>query len=340
MTTASSGGAPIQPPKKSKTPLIVGIVVAAIAIVVAIVLIVVNLAKPADTGAGTGTDGGTDETTGGETSEITEGLGSADQPVRIGTVGASDLYWEIFAEEALAQGVHVDVIDFASYPEPNPALAAGDIDVNQFQHIVYLGQHNAATGDDLVPIGSTAIYPLGLYSTQYESVEDIPDGATVAIPDDPSNLARGLLVLQSAGLVEIEGGGSIFATIDQIDEANSRVKVTTLDAALTVTSLPDVAAAIINNDFVADAGLDAEDAIAQDDPNDPNALPYVNIWATTAAEKDNPVLLKLVDIYQNTQSVLDEVYANSGDTAQFLKVPVADLEASLVKVIADTKANG
>ena len=212
--------------------------------------------------------------------------------------------------------------------------------MNQFQHIVYLAANNAATGDDLVPIGSTAIYPLGLYSTTYESVEDIPDGSTVAIPDDPSNLARGLLVLQSAGLVSLKGGGSIFATLDQVDLEKSRVKVTTLEAALTVTSLPDVAAAIINNDFVTDAGLTASDAIAQDDPSDPNALPYVNIWASRAEDKDNPVLLKLVEIYQNTQAVLDGVYESSGSTAVFLTVPVADLEASLAKTVADTKAQG
>jgi len=317
----------VLPPKKSRTGLIIGAVVVVAAIIAAVVFFI-NLNAPAATPEAEGSNA------------ITEGLGSADQPVRIGTVDSSEPYWETFTEAATAEGISIELVNFASYPEPNPALAAGDIDVNQFQHIVYLGAHNAATGDDIVPIGSTAIYPLGLYSTQYDSVEDIPDGATVAIPDDPSNLARGLLVLQSAGLVTIEGGGSIFATLDQVDEANSRVKVTTLDAALTVTSLPDVAAAIINNDFVTDAGLTASDAIAQDDPSDPNALPYVNIWAANAEDADNEVLLKLVEIYQTNQDVLDGVQETSGGTAVFVITPVADLVASLETVVADTAEQG
>jgi D-methionine transport system substrate-binding protein len=331
---SAEAGTTVLPPKKNRRPLIIGVVIVAVIAIVAAILVAVNLAGAKPTAA-TDTDPDTGTGTG-----ITEGLGSPDQPVRIGTVGASEPYWETFKEAALAEGISVDIIDFASYPEPNPALAAGELDLNQFQHIVYLGANNAATDDDIVPIGATAIYPLGLYSTQYDSVDAIPDGATVAIPDDPSNLARGLLVLQSAGLIELTGGGSIFATLDQVDQANSRVKVTTLEAALTVTSLPDVAAAIINNDFVSDAGLTAADAIAQDDPSDPNALPYVNIWAANAKDKDDPVLLKLVEIYQTNQDVLDGVLESSGGTAVFLKTPVADLEASLEKVIADTKAQG
>lgn len=332
MSTASTpeGGTTVLPPRNNRTPLIIGIAIAAVLIIVAAVLLVVNTSSANQPSAASPA----------ADNAITEGLGSAEQPVRIGTVGASEPYWEIFAEAALEEGISVDIIDFASYPEPNPALAAGELDLNQFQHIVYLGANNAATGDDLVPIGATAIYPLGLYSTQYDSVEDIPDGATVAIPDDPSNLARGLLVLQSAGLIELTDGGSIFATLDQIDQEKSRVKVTTLEAALTVTSLVDVAAAIVNNDFVTDAGLTSSDAIAQDDPSDPNALPYVNIWAANAKDKDNAVLLKLVEIYQTNQAVLDAVQESAGGTAVFLTTPVTDLEASLEKVVADTEAQG
>jgi len=259
--------------------------------------------------------------------------------VRIGVVGASDPYWETYKQAAADEGITVDIVDFSDYAQPNPALTEGELDLNQFQHIVYLAQYNVSAGEDLVPIGSTAIYPLGLYSTKYDSVDAIQKGDTVAVPNDESNLARGLLVLQSAGLVELKDGGSIFSTVDDIDESKSKVKVTTLDAALTPTSLPDVAAAIINNDFIEDAGLTADDAIAQDDPNDPNALPYVNIFAAKAADKDNPTYLKLVQIYQDTKEVTDGVKEASGGTAVLVKTPVADLESSLTKVEADTKAH-
>lgn len=255
--------------------------------------------------------------------------------VKIGVVGASDPYWATYEEAAEAEGIDVEIIDFAEYTQPNPALTEGELDLNQFQHIIYLARYNVSAGEDLVPVGSTAIYPLGLYSTQYDSVEEIPDGATVAVPNDESNLARGLLVLQSAGLVSLADGGSAFSTLDDVDEAKSKVKVTTLEASLTPTSLPDVAAAIINNDFVEDAGLSAADAIAQDDPSDPKAIPYVNVFAARSGEENNETYLKLVEIYQNTQAVLDGVQKASGNTAEFPKVPVEDLRSSLAEVQKD-----
>jgi len=330
MSQTTSGDNVVLPPKKSKTGLIVGIVAAVIVVVVAAVLIFVNVNRPEATPAAGG----------GEEGAIESGLGSTSEPVKIGVVGASDPYWTVYKEAAAAEGISIELVDFADYPLPNPALTEGEIDLNQFQHIVYLAQYNVASDEDLVPVGSTAIYPLGLYSDKYESVEDIPDGDTIAIPDDPSNLARALLVLQSNGLISLTGGGSIFSTVDEIDQANSRVKVTTLEAALTVTSLPDVAAAVINNDFLAPAGLASTDAIAQDDPSDPNALPYVNIFASRAEDKDNEVFARLVEIFQNTQTVTDGLVEQSGGTAVVVKTPVDELEASLTKVEADTAANG
>ncbi|OOB92179.1 MetQ/NlpA family ABC transporter substrate-binding protein [Rathayibacter sp. VKM Ac-2630] len=260
--------------------------------------------------------------------------------VRIGVVGASDPYWATYEEAAADAGIDVEIVDFSDYNQPNPALSEGEIDLNQFQHIVYLAQYNTSADEDLVPIGATAIYPLGLYSTQYDSVEDIPEGSTVAVPNDESNQARGLLVLQSAGLIELTDGGSIFSSVDDVDTAKSKVEVTALEASLTPTSLPDVAAAIINNDFIENAGLEATDAIATDDPSDPNALPYVNVFAARSEDADNETYQELVDIYQSTQAVLDGVSEQSGGTAIFVKTPADELEASLETVEADTAAQG
>lgn len=263
---------------------------------------------------------------------------TSEGPVRIGVVGAGDPYWETYKEAAAAEGIEIELVDFSEYTQPNPALSAGELDLNQFQHIIYLATYNVNSDEDLQPIGSTAIYPLGLYSTQYDSVEDIPAGATVAIPNDESNQARGLLVLQSAGLVELKDGGSIFSTVaDVLPE--SKVKVEALDAAFTATSLPDVAAAIINNDFVEDAGLSFEDAIAKDDPSDPSAFPYINIFAARAEDADNPTYLKLVEIFQTNQAVLDGLQEASGGTAVVVKTPASDLAAALTDVEDDIRAN-
>ncbi|WP_241985854.1 MULTISPECIES: MetQ/NlpA family ABC transporter substrate-binding protein [Cryobacterium] len=263
---------------------------------------------------------------------------AADDAVKIGVVGASDPYWAEYTDAAAEAGITVDIIDFAVFEQPNPALSAGELDLNQFQHIVYLGEYNVASKQDLTPIGATAIYPLGLYSTEYGDVSEIKKGDVVSVPNDASNLARALLVLQSAKLITLSDGGSIYSTLDDIDTANSTVTVTALEASLTATSLPDVAAAIINNDFVEKAGLKFEDALAQDDPTDPNALPYVNVFAARAEDKDNATYKKLVEIYQTTKDVQDGVLAVSGGSAVLVQTPVADLEASLATVEKDTKA--
>nr|MCW2727788.1 methionine transporter substrate-binding protein [Aeromicrobium sp.] len=304
----------IEAPKK-RTGLIAVVALVAIAVVAALVFF---LTQDGDDAAAAG--------------------GTSGKTVRIGVVGASDPYWETYKKAAADEGIKVDVVDFTDYAQPIPALDAGELDLNQFQHIVYLADYNVSNDKDLAPVGSTAIYPLGLYSKQHDSADAIPDGGKVAVPDDASNQSRGLLILQSAGLITLKDGGTIFSDLNDVDKDASKVEVEALPADITATSLDDLDAAIINNDFVEKAGLKFGDAIAQDDPADPNALPYVNIFAAKAEDKDNPTYLKLVEIFQDTKTVTDGLLEVSGGTAELLKTPVADLEASLAKVEKDTAA--
>jgi D-methionine transport system substrate-binding protein len=285
--------------------------------VVPLVALLAGCAGAASEGPATGTDG---------------------DAIKIGVVGASDPYWAVYTEAAAAEGIEVEIVDFAAYPQVNPALAAGEVDLNQFQHIVYLAEYNEASAENLAPIGATAIYPIALYSSEYGNVDDIVAGDTVAVPDDDSNQARALVLLQSNGLIELTDGGTIFSSIADVDEKASKVKVTALEASLTASSLPDVAAAVINNDFAEKAGLKFEDAIATDDAADPKALPYANIFAARDADKNNETLLKLIEIYQSTQDVQDGVMAVSGDTAVMLTTPVADLVESLAKIQSEIQA--
>jgi len=260
--------------------------------------------------------------------ELSVAEGTKDDPIKLGVVGASDPYWKIYEKAVEDAGIALDIVDFSDYALLNPALSDGELDINQFQHIQYLADYNVHNDDDLQPIGATAIYPLGLYSSQYDSVEDIPDGATVIVPNDTVNQARGLLVLQSAGLVSLKDGGNATSTLQDIEDG-SRVEVKALQADLTVTSLSDAAAAIINNDFLDAAGLEGGDALIADDPSDPTALPYVNVFAARSADVDNETLNELVDIYQSTQEVLDSLQEQSGGTAVFSTTPREDLQASL-----------
>lgn len=254
-----------------------------------------------------------------------KGEGSG-ETVRIGVVGASDPYWETFKEAAADEGIDIELIDFTDYNQPNPALSEGELDLNQFQHPVYLADYNVANDADLVPIGSTAIYPLGLFSTKHKSLDDIPEGGTIAVPSDPANLARALNVLQSAELLELTDGGTLFSTPNEIDASTSKVKITEMDASFTATSLADVDGAVVNNDFVTDAGLKFSDALYQDDPEDDKAKIFVNVFAARAEDKDNETYQKLVEIYQTNEEVQQGVFENSGDSAILVKIPASELE--------------
>ncbi|MGW9628614.1 MetQ/NlpA family ABC transporter substrate-binding protein [Microbacterium sp. NPDC055521] len=265
--------------------------------------------------------------------------GAAADVITIGVVGKSDPQWAAFEKAAKAAGIEIDLVDFGSYELPNPALTEGEIDLNQFQHVIYLAQYNEAAGEDLVAIGSTQTYPLGLYSSKYDDVEDIAEGETVAVPDDASNQARGLLVLQSAGLIELKDGGSPFSDLSDIDEAKSKVKVTALEAALTPEALPDVAAAIINNDFVEQAGLKFDDALFTDDASDPAAAPYVNIFASRADDADNETYLKLIEIFQTDEAVQKGLAESSGGTGVTVQLSQEDLAKTLKTVQKDVAGN-
>ncbi|WP_278235511.1 MetQ/NlpA family ABC transporter substrate-binding protein [Isoptericola sp. AK164] len=254
--------------------------------------------------------------------------GTAEDPVRIGVVSAGEAYWDTFAEAAAAEGIEVEIVNFSDYQLPNQGLSDGDLDLNQFQHLQFLAGYNVARGDDLTPIGATAVYPLGLYSTAHASLEEIPDGGQVAIPNDETNQARALLVLQDAGLLTLRDGGNSFSTPADVVAEESRVSVTPVDAAQTAIALADVDASIINNDFVGDAGLAEDDAIFTDDPDSAAAEPYINVWVARSADAEDETLARLVDIYHSPE-IEAQVLEASGGTGVIKDNDPADLQAIL-----------
>ncbi len=261
-------------------------------------------------------------------------LGTEADPVRIGVVGAED-YWATFTEEAKKKDLFVEIVDLGEYTIPNTALTEGEIDLNQFQHLLFLAGYNVDSGEDLTPIAGTAVYPLGLYSQKHTSVDTIT-GGEVAIPNDPTNLSRALLVLQDAGLVKLKDGGSAYSTeFDVLPE--SKVKVVPVSAEQTVLSLPDVEASIVNNDFLADANLKATDAIYRDSAESEGARPYINVWVSRAEDKDNAVFKQLLDVYKS-KVVQDGVLEASGGTAAFANQTGAELEGYLKEIQDDYSA--
>ncbi|MFJ3407930.1 MetQ/NlpA family ABC transporter substrate-binding protein [Promicromonospora sp. NPDC090134] len=266
--------------------------------------------------------------------EAAPATGSADDPVRIGVVNSGDDYWTTFTDLAEEEGISVELVNFSDYQLPNQGLTDGDLDLNQFQHLQFLANYNTATGSDLTPIAATAVYPLGLYSLKHDSVEDIPDGGEIAIPNDDTNQARALLVLQEAGLVALRDGGSAFSTPADVLEDESKVTVTPVDAAQTALALQDVDASIINNDFVGDADLTAEDAIYSDDPDSSAAEPYINVWVARGADADNEVFQQLVEIYHSPE-VEEGVIEASGGTGVIKDNSAAELQEILAGIQED-----
>ncbi|WP_433307464.1 MetQ/NlpA family ABC transporter substrate-binding protein [Actinoplanes sp. CA-030573] len=197
----------------------------------------------------------------------------------------------------------------------------------------YLANYNVTSNDDLQPIGATAVYPLPLYSLKYKSPSALPASAKVAIPNDAINQARGLLVLQSAGLVTLKNGGSAFSGTSDIE--TKKVDVVTLDASQTAGALQagSVAVAIVNNNYATSAKLDKAAAIFKDDPASSSAAPYVNVFVARAGDKDNPTYLKLAALYHDA-SVEQGVQQSNGGTAVFRQVSASDLQG-LLKTVQD-----
>ena len=268
---------------------------------------------------------------GGESSAGATATADADNrvTVRVGVTDKAQEYWTTFTDLAADEGIDVELVNFTDYTQPNPILSSGDLELNQFQHLLYLANYNVNSDDDLQPIGSTAIYQLGLYTTKgYASPEDVPEGAEIAIPNDVVNQARALLVLQSAGLISLVDGGNAFSTPAEVDEAASKVKVVPVDANQTAVQLQSLDGAIINNNFATDAGIDPTTAIYSDLEDTETARPYLNLWVARAEDADNPVFQQLIEIYHSPE-VTDQLVEENGGTAVVEDVPAEELQSDL-----------
>jgi D-methionine transport system substrate-binding protein len=255
------------------------------------------------------------------------GTGSSAAGVSIGVADGGEAYWQVFQRKAKAAGIDVQLVNFTDYNQPNPALAQKQLQLNEFQHLQYLANYNVRNHDTLVPIGATAVYPLPLYSVKHTSVADIPAGGQVVIPNDPTNQARALLVLQAAKLVTLKGGGNTLSTPGDIDAAASKVTVVAVDAAQTATNLQSVDAAIVNNNYATSAKLGPDKVIFKDDPNSAAAKPYINAFVTRAEDKDNPTYQRLVQIYHDPE-VEAAIAADLGTSGVLKNNSAADLQAT------------
>ena len=219
------------------------------------------------------------------------------EDIKVGvTAGEHAQIMEKVAEIAAKKGLNIEIIEFSDYVVPNQALSDGDLNANSFQHQPYLDNQVADRGFDIVSVGTTITTPMGVYSKKVKSLDELRDGATVAIPNDPTNGGRALLVLASKGLIKVDAAKGLKVGPADVTENPKNIQFAELDAAQLPRSLDDVDAAVINTNYALEAGLHPKkDAIAIES----DKSPYANVIAVRSADKDAPWVKTLVESYHD-----------------------------------------
>lgn len=214
------------------------------------------------------------------------------------TSGPHEQIAEVAAKVAKENGLEVELKSFSDYVLPNTALAEGDLDANSYQHEPFLDTFNKDHDTDLVPVGKTILNPMGVYSEKYKSLDEIPDGATFGLPNDPTNGARALFVLQEAGYIKLKEGTGLTASIHDVEENKKNFKFIELEAAQIPKQLSEVDVAAINTNFALDAGINPKkDSILLESTDSP----YVNYIVVRAENKEDPTIKKFIDAYQSDE---------------------------------------
>ncbi len=224
--------------------------------------------------------------------------------IKVGTIAGPETDLVETAKEYAKQkyGLDIQIVAFSDYTIPNAALADGSIDANMFQHTPYLDAAIKAKGYKIVPVGKTFVYPMGVYSKKITAIDQVKNGNTVAIPNDPSNEARALLLLEKAKLITLKPNAGTNATILDIADNPLNLKFKEIDAAQLPRTLADVDIAAINTNFAMVAGLlPSRDALIIEDPNSP----YANLIVTRIGMENDPRVQELVEAL-HSQPVLNK----------------------------------
>lgn len=235
--------------------------------------------------------------------------------IKVGIISGEDEdVWRVVTAQAAEKGLTIETVVFNDYTQPNEALERGEIDANAFQHKPYLDNQIKTQGYHIVPVGYTGVWPIGLYSKKYAKVAELPEGAVIGVPNDPSNEGRALRVLQNEGLIKLKDGTGILATTADIADNPKKLVIKELDAGIVGRSVEDLDAAVVNTDWALKSGLTPENRIAQEPVAD---NPYRNFIAVKAGNENEPWVKTLVASYQNeaVKAEFDKVYKGTGLSA-------------------------
>ncbi len=237
------------------------------------------------------------------------------------TVGASPTphaaVLEVAKEVLAKEGYTLEIKQFNDYIVPNQAVEDGSIDANYFQHITYMNNFNEENGTHLVSVAEVHYEPFGLYAGKTASLDALPDGAQIAVPNDATNEARALLLLEQEGLITLNKDAGINATILDIVENPKNLEIVELEAAQIPSRLADVDLAVINGNYAIGAGLKVSDALAIEAADGAAAEAYVNVLAVKEGHENDEAIQALVNALKS-----DEVKQFMEETYQGAVVPV------------------
>ena len=211
------------------------------------------------------------------------------------------------------QGINLDIVVYNDYNTPNDAVEDGSLDANYFQHITYMNNYNEANGTHLVSVASVHYEPFGLYAGKTASIDELADGAQVAVPNDATNEARALLLLEQEGLIKLADGVGINATKLDIVENPKNIDIVELEAAQIPSRLQDVDLAVINGNYALDAGLNVADALAVEASDGTAATAYANVIAVKEGNENNDAIKALVEALESDtiRDYINETYSGA-----------------------------
>lgn len=215
------------------------------------------------------------------------------------------------AKEVLAKdGYTLEIKEFDDYIQPNTAVEDGSLDANYFQHITYMNNFNEENGTHLVSVAGIHYEPFGIYAGQAASLADLTDGAKIAVPNDGTNEARALLLLEQEGLIKLKDGVGLSATKTDIAENPHNYEIYEVEARLTPTVLQDVAVSVINGNYAIDAGLKVSEALAVEAADGTAAEAYVNVLTVKEGNENNEAVQALVKALQSEEvkTFIEETY--------------------------------
>ena len=261
--------------------------------------------------------------------------GNNGKKVTIGVASNDTKAWEKVKELAKKDDIDLEIKHFSDYNVPNKALSDGDIDLNAFQHFAFLDQYKKAHKDtNIEALSTTVLVPLGIYSDKVKNIKDIKKGAQVAIPNDVSNQARALKLLESAGLIKLKKNFGLNGTTKDIESNPKDLKIKAVDAQQTARALSDVDISVINNGVATKAGKDAKkDPIYLEKASSDAVKPYINVVAVNSKDKDNKTYKKIIELYHSkeAQKALKEDTKDGEKPVDLSKKEIEEIENELAK---------